>query len=432
MLEIINKVVWFIAILFLLGGAIFYSINLKFPQLKAFSIFKKFINSNTKGMSAFEGLSVSLAARVGVGSLSGIALAIYFGGPGTIFWIWVIGLITAINIFCETYLGVKYNEKNIYKDEYQGGPAFYIDKSLKNKKLSKIYAIFVIIAYIGGFVTIQSNTIAISVSNVLNFDILVVAIILVIISAFSIIKGIKTISKITSKLIPFLGLAYIILSLFIIIVNFKSIPIIFYQIFTGAWSFKSMGLGFFSVFVIGMQRAIFCTEAGLGTGSIATSSSKPDNKVDFSLGQILGIYFTVFIVCTSTALIILTSDYISSGVIVSNGIELTQYALEYHLGSFGKIVLMILVIFLAYSTIIAGYYYGESNLKYLTKNSKTWHIIILKIITLILLLVGSIINSGYLWDIVDLFIAVLSIINMYALIKNRKEIISDYKNSIRK
>lgn len=430
MLELIKKILWLVAIVFLFGGSIYYSFILNFPQFNIFSIFKKFVNSNSKGTSAFESLSISLAARIGVGSLSGIALAIYLGGPGTIFWIWLIGIITSINVFCETYLGVKYNKKD--GNQYQGGPAFYISKSLNNKKLGILYAVLVIITYIGGFITIQSNTIAISVSSVLKIDVLLVAAILVIICAFSIINGLKSITKITTKLISMMGIGYIVLSIIIILFNLEKIPSIIYNIFNGAWNLKALGLGFFSVFIIGMQRGIFCTEAGLGTGAIATSSACPENKVDFSLGQILGIYFTVFIVCTSTALIILTSDYSISGISVINGIELTQYALEYHLGQVGKIILMVLVIFLAYSTIIAGYYYGESNLKFLVRHYKKWHISILKIITLILLLLGSIINSGYLWNVVDIFIAILAIINMYAVIKKRREIVFDYKRNIRK
>lgn len=430
MLEIIKKILWVIAILLLLGGAIYYSFSLKFPQLKLFSIFKKFLNSNSKGISAFESLSVSLAARIGVGSLSGIALAIFAGGPGTVFWIWIIGLITSINVFCETYLGVKYNQKG--NNNYEGGPAFYISKSLKNERLAKLYAFFVIIAYIGGFITIQSNTIAISVSNFFNIDLIIVAVILVIVSGLSIIKGLKGITTITTLLVPVMGICYIGLSIVIVFLNIEKLPAIISSIFNGAWNLKSLGIGFFSVFVIGMQRGIFCTEAGLGTGAIASSSAAPDNKIDFSLGQILGIYFTVFIVCTSTALIILASDYSTTNIIVSNGIELTQYALEYHLGEFGKLTLMALVLFLAYSTIIAGYYYGESNLKFLIGNYNKGHIFLLKIITLILLLLGSIINSGYLWEVVDIFIASLAIINMYAMIKSRNEIVSDYNRNKRK
>lgn len=430
MLEFIKEVLWYIAIIFLLGSALYYSFILRFPQINFFTILKKFFSSNSKGMSAFQTLSISLAARIGVGSLAGVALAIYIGGPGTIFWMWVIGIITAINVFCETYLGLKYNEKD--ENKYIGGPAYYIDKGIRKKKLAKLYAIFVIVAYIFGFLSIQANTIAISVNRIFDVNIILIGVMVTLVSGLSIIKGLQSISNITSKLVPIMGGGYILLSLFVIVNNIENIPHVIKSIFYGAWNIKSLGIGAISVFIIGMQRGIFCTESGLGTGAIATSSARPDNKVEFSLGQILGIYFTVFIVCTATAIIILTTDYTSSGVIVKNGIELTQYALKYHLNGYGEIVLLIMVLCLTYSTIVAGYYYGESNLKYLIRNCTKTHVFRLKVLTLIILFASSIVSANLLWEITDIFIAILAIINMYAIIKMRKEIICAYKEYIRK
>ena len=182
-----------------------------------------------------------------------------------------------------------------------------------------------------------------------------------------------------------------------------------------------------STFIIGMQRGIFSTEAGIGTGSIASSCSHSNNKIGLGLIQILGIYFTIFIVCTSTALLILTSNYTNLSFTNMNGIELTQYALNFHLGNLGSIILILSVISLAYSTIIAGYYYGENSLKYLLKNVSSLQISILKIVTIVLLLIGSITSPTILWNMVDILVAILAIINMYALLKMRREIIIDYK-----
>jgi len=208
--------------------------------------------------------------------------------------------------------------------------------------------------------------------------------------------------------------------------NLEKIPDVLLDIIISAFNTKAISGGIISTFIIGIQRGVFSTEAGLGTGAIASSCSHSSNKVGLGLIQILGIYFTVFIVCTSTALIILTSDYNSLNFQNMNGIELTQHALNYHLGKTGIIVLMLSVISLAYSTIVAGYYYGESSLKYLLKKVTKTHINTLKIITVLLLIIGSIISPTLLWNIVDILVAVLSIINMYALIKLRKEIIHDY------
>ena len=427
MIKIITDILWSIAIIYLLGGGIYFSIKLGFPQLKIKTIFKGFKNDNNSRISPFKSLTMSLAARVGVGSLAGIALAIYIGGPGCIFWIWIVAIITSINTFCESYLGAKYQEKD--GKAYKGGPSYYIEKGLKNKKLASIYSILIILAYIFGFMTIQANTITTSIYNYYNIKPVIIGIVLAVISILSIMKGLDRIVGITSKLVPIMGIGYILLSFIIIIMNLEKIPTILLEIITSAFSSKALSGGIISTFIIGIQRGIFSTEAGLGTGALASSCSHTKNKINLGLIQIIGIYFTVFIVCTSTALIILTSNYSLLNFENMNGIELTQYALNYHLGKTGSIVLLLSIISLAYSTIVAGYYYGEISLKYLIKNVTSTQINYLKFVTIILLILGSIINATLLWSIVDILVAILAIINMYAVIKLRKEIIKDYKNN---
>lgn len=427
MFQIINDILWSTAIIFLLGGGVYFSIKLGFPQFKLSSLFKGFKKDSKSSVSPFRSLTMSLAARIGVGSLAGISLAIYTGGPGTIFWIWVAGIITAVNAFCESYLGAKYQEKD--GEAYKGGPAFYIEKGLNNKKLASVYAVLIIIAYIVGFMTIQANTITTSLHDYYGFSSLIIGIILAIISGISIMRGLNEIANITSKLVPIMGIGYILLSAVIIIMNINQIPKVLLEIITEAFHLKAIGGGILATFVIGIQRGVFSTEAGLGTGAIASSTSHTDNKINLGLIQILGIYFTVFVVCTSTAIIILTSDYTLLNFKNMNGIELTQYALNYHLGKAGILVLILSVVSLAYSTIVAGYYYGESSLKYLIKNVTRNQINVLKIVTVVLLIIGSVMSAGLLWSIVDILVAILSIINMYTLLRLRKEIIIDYKKN---
>lgn len=425
MLKIVTDILWSIAIVFLLGGGLYFSIKLGFPQLKLRSLFSGFKTDDKTNVSPFKSLTMSLAARVGVGSLAGIALAIYIGGPGTIFWIWVTAIITSINAFCESYMGAKYQVKD--DSSYQGGPSFYIEKGLHSKKLAVIYSILIIIAYIVGFMTIQANTIATSLHEYYNFEPIIIGIILAVISFISIMKGLNSIVNITSKLVPLMGLGYILLSIIVIILNIQKLPATIMTIITSSFNLKSVTSGVISTFIIGIQRGVFSTEAGLGTGSIASSCSHSKNKIGLGLIQILGIYFTVFIVCTFTALIILTSDYTKLTFENMNGIELTQYALNYHLGKVGILVLIISLISLAYSTIIAGYYYGESSLKYLRKNVTPFQINLLKTGTVLLLVIGSITSPTLLWNIVDILVAILAIINMYSLLRLRREIIIDYK-----
>ena len=420
------RILTVVSIILLLGGGLYFSIKLSFPQFKWKRLFKGFKEVENDSISPFKSLMMSLAARIGVGSIAGIALAIYIGGPGTIFWIWITGIITSVNTYCESYLGAKYQTKD--KNGFRGGPYYYIEYGLNKKKLARIYALLIIIAYIVGFMTIQANTISVSISNYYHLNIKIIAIILIIVSYLSISRGLKTIINITSKIVPIIGISYIILSLIIIINNIKLIPCILINIITSAFNFKSIASSFIPTFIIGIIRGVFSTEAGLGTGSIATSTTYTRNKVNLGLIQILGIYFTVFIICTSTALIILTSNYEHLIINNINGIELTQYALNYHLGKYGSIVLLLSIIFLAYSTIIAGYYYGESSVNYLCKSKIA--VCLLKLLTIILLYLGSIINSRVLWNIVDVLVEILAIVNMYSILKMRRQIIFDYKRSM--
>ena len=420
MFDILNSMLWSIAILFLIGGGIYFTFYLKGVQFNFRQMVLSFKHEKKEKISPFKSLTMALAARIGVGSLAGIALALYVGGPGSIFWIWVSSIITSVNSFSESVLGVVYRERD--DDVYKGGPAFYIDKGLGNKKLAKFYALLIMSSYIVGFMTIQANTITASISSYIDVSPLVIGIILAGVSAYSILGGVKGIVNLTSMLVPVMGGIYLLVSCYIIIENITIMPNILFQILNGAFNFKSFGAGVLSSFVIGIQRGVFSTEAGLGSGAIASSTTDDDSSVKIGLVQVLGIYFVSFVICTSTAFIIMTSDYLKVGFDNINGIEITQYALSYHLGNLGVIILVISIILFAFSTIVAGYYYGESNLKYLNKNTSKNHILLLKIVTVVLLVVGSVIKASIIWSIVDILVALMAIVNMYAVILLRREV----------
>lgn len=424
MLDIINKIIWSVAtvIIFLLG--IYYSISLKFPQLKI-KLFKNcFKKRKNCTITPFKILNMTLAGRIGVGSLAGIAIAIYYGGPGTIFWIWISSILTASLSFVESFLGVLYKEKD--GKNYKGGPSFYIDKGLHKKKLAKIYAILIIASYFIGFLTIQANTISVSFNNMTGISKELIGILLAIITFIVIWKGLNSIANASSKIVPFMGVLYFILGIYILLKNYTKLPSIIYTIFKSAFCLKDMGIGFLTSFLIGIQRGIFSNEAGLGTGAIASGTCEDDNKIGQGMLQVVGVYFTSFIICTITAFIILTSDYYILNLENINGIEIIQYAFEYHLGSLGNIILFIIVFLFAFSTIITVYYYGESNLKYLSKKigKKTT---ILKIVMVLLIIYGSLAKADILWNIVDIFVALLAIINLYSIYQLKDIVKNNYK-----
>lgn len=415
MLKIIDSILWSIATILMVYSGIYFTYKLKFVQFNFKEMFKNIIKKEDNSISPFESLMMVLGGRIGVGSIAGIALAIYLGGIGSIFWMWIIGFISAANSFSETTLGVKYQEKD--KNLYKGGPSYYIKNGLNNKKLGKFYALIIVISQVFGFLSIQANTI----TNSININPIISGLVITLVSFIIINKSTKQLFKISSKLVPIMTLIYIIASIFIIICNIDQIPNLLKSIISEAFNFKSLGFGVLSSFIVGIQRGIFSNEAGLGTGAIAASTVKTAFPVSQGYVQILGIYITTFLICTATALVILTSNINFLGNNL-NGIEITQNAFIYHLGNVGNVIVIISIVLFAFSTILAGFYDAESNLKYLT--DKTSY---LKLIICFVLFISSIIPAKTIWEIVNILTALLAITNIYALIKLKKDIIFELR-----
>ncbi len=423
MIILTNKLLWAVASALIIISGIYFSLKFKFIQLNIKKIltstFKR--DKNSKGLSPLSTLMLTLAGKIGVGSIAGVALAIYIGGPGTIFWMWVMALISASNTFAETYIGIIYKEKdeaNIYK----GGPSYYIKNGLNKKNLAIFCAILIIICYLVGFIPIQANTITKSINEIISINPIIIGIILCSISALIIFGGIEKISNASNKIVPTMTLLYLLVAGIIVIKNITMIPNILLTILKDAFNFKPFFTGFMSTLIIGIQRGIFANESGLGTGSIASSTTSDNNPLKTGYVQMLGIYITTLLICTSTALIIMTSNYSLINFTDINGIEITQYAFTYHLGNIGNIIIFISILFFAFSTILTGYYYIESNLKFFKSKISHKQLNIVKIITIIFLFIGCIISSEQLWDIVDCLVAMLAIINIYALVKLRHKI----------
>lgn len=414
MLVIIKDVIFSICIISMVYGGVIFTKKFKFIQFNLKKMFTSLKNDPNK-VSPFNSLMMSLAAKIGVGSLAGIALAIYIGGPGVVLWIWLVSILTSPNTFVESILGKRYQQKS--GNIYTGGPSYYIKKGLLNKKLGILYSILLIFTFIIGFNTIQSNTISKIIAETYSISFVTTGLILSIITFFVIIKNSKKIIDFVSKLVPVMASIYIIISLYILIKNYSSILPLLKLILNSALNFKSFGTSIFYTILIGMQKGIFTTEAGLGTAAIAAAmtDSKDESKVGYI--QMFGVNFTTFIICTSTAFIILLSNYNNFIYDAPNGIEITKYAFNFHLGNFGDIFLIIVICLFAFSTVVSGYYYGESSLKFFYPQISENKIFFFKIFTVLLIFFGSMLNPTILWNLADIFIALLGIINMYSIIK---------------
>lgn len=407
----IGDTVEIFGIIVLLVSGFYFSFKLKFKHLNMIKALKV-ITRKENGISSFKSLCISLASRIGVGSLSGVVLSIYLGGIGSIFWMWLITLVCSSNTMIESMLSIKYRKDN-NDDTFEGGPFYYIES--KSKKLSLVYAVIFLLSYTIGFTMIQSNTISIVITEFVPIPSIIIGIILVILTSLIVFKGIKEIASIISKLIPLIALLYISTCLIVIFKNINLIGNLVILIIKEAFNMKSFVVGF----VVGCTKSIFSTEAGLGTGAIACASTSNANAKEQGLVQVFGIFFDTFVVSTLTAFVVLLSPKLSVNLTNFNGIEVTRYAFIYHLGKYGGLILTISIILFAFSTIISSYYYGEVALKYITKSENT---IILKITTILILLISTIISPMFIWETIDTSIVILAIFNTIFLILLRKDV----------
>lgn len=421
-----SRILWSLGTILILVSGIYFSIKLRGVQFRYKDIKNSFSNSGS-GISPFKSLTMALGARIGVGSLAGVSLAIYLGGYGSIFWMWVVAIISSSNAFCEVVLGMIYQVRDKNK-ECIGGPSYYIKKGLGNNFFAYLYALIIIFSYIIGFLTIQSNTISIAIRDIFEMDVFFIGLCISILSFIAILGGVKKISNITSFLVPIMGIFYLGIGLFIILINFNESIDILIQIVKDAFNFKSGIYGVLTSLVIGVQRGIFSNEAGLGTGAIAASVVEDSSSVKQGFCQVSGIYITTLLVGTITALVVILAGVDVSGLSDVNGIEITTMAFNHHIGDFGNYVVMITIVLFAFSTIVTGYYYGESSLKFVFNNIKDIYLLLFKIVACILLLVGSVMSSSFLWSIVDVFVVIMAIINIPVLFLLRNDIINEYNN----
>ena len=410
----------FLLILILLIFGIYFSFKINFVHFNPVKTMKSILKKENKaGVSSFKALCLSLANRVGVGSLSGVSLSLYLGGIGSVFWMWISTIICSSTTMLETVVSLKYRKK-INDYEYEGGPFYYISLGLKKYKMAILYAVLFLISYAGGFLTIQSNTISRVVTQIVPIKEFLVGIIIVLLTSFVIFKNKKELIDIVSKIIPFITLVYIISCLVIIIPNYCFIDDIIKLIIKEAFNPKSFVTGF----TIGITKSIFSTEAGIGTGTIASSSATNSTPFEQGLVQVFGVFFDTFVISTLTVFVVMLSPSLNLNLVNVNGIEITNYAFIYNLGSIGGLIITISIILFAYSTIIGGYYYGEVAFKYIFKNKYTLYF---KVVVLLLLFVSTIISSDIIWNIIDKFIIVLGIINVYTVYKLEKDALSMIK-----
>ncbi len=422
-------------VLILLSG-ILLSVRSKFFQIRKFGLtIKHTVGGTVKQMKAqdkktkdpnaispFEAFSTAVSGTVGTGNIVGVTTAILSGGPGAVFWMWISAFFGMFTKFSEITLGLFFRKKD-NKGEFLGGPMYYIENGTKQKWLAILFAIFTMLAAIG-MGSVQADTIQSTWNTAFSIPTWVTALIIVAVAALVIIGGIKRIGKVTSLLVPVMIVLFLILALILIIANASFIPAAFASIFSSAFSTKSMlggfaGYGIASAMRYGFARGIFSNEAGMGSASIAHATADTKEPVEQGLWGVFEVFIDTFIVCTLTALLVLTS-----GVTGTKGAEVAMGAFNKTLGLFGTICYSIILPLFAFSTILAWAVYGAKAMQYLFKNHQkgaklTFNIIYLLMIIglgLLTFFAGANLGSDFVWLISDMTNALMAIPNLIALV----------------
>lgn len=449
LVDLVNGIIWSPALVYLcLGAGLFYSIMTRFVQVRLFGEMITLLftgKSSAQGISSFQALAVSLAGRVGMGNIAGVAAAIGFGGPGAVFWMWVVAFLGASTAYVEATLAQIYKEKDVITGEYRGGPAYYFERALGQRWYGILFAVASILAC-GMFLPgVQANGVISAFAQVMgegtpmnimglevgSMRLVGLAIILVILGTI-IFGGIKRIATFTEYAVPFMALGYIGLALVIMFTNYQMIPEVFGLIISDAFTAQA---GFGAAIGWGVKRGIYSNEAGQGTGPHAAAAAEVEHPSQQGLVQAFSVYVDTLLVCSATAFMIITmGTYNVQGTLpdgqyivqnVAAGVEInspafTQMAMETMYGQFGNVFIAVAVFFFAFTTILAYYYIAEVNVAYLTRfisrGANRTGLFLVKILIMVMVAYGGLNSAGYIWDIGDIGVGLMAWLNIVGIL----------------
>ena len=437
-LNSISSFIWGpITLFFLLGVGVYLMIGLQAYPIKNLKhgfkvLFKKSDDKDDGDISSFESLMTALSATVGTGNIAGVATAIFLGGPGAIFWMWITALFGMATKYAEAFLAIYFREKNT-SGNYVGGPMYYIKNGLSKKYhfLAYLFAFFGMIAAFGIGNGVQANSVAQVLSSEFNISQITIGITIAVLVTLVILGGIKSIGKTTAQLVPIMSALYILGGLYIIFINISIVPDIFLLIVNSAFTTTAATGGFAGATIwmairFGVSRGVFSNEAGLGSSPIAHAAAKTNNPVKQGSISMLEPLIDTLIVCTITAFVILISDSWLSGI---NGASLTSLAFNEGLPGFGKYIVMVGLVLFAFSTIIGWSYYGEKCAEFIFGESVT---AIYRILWIIIIPVGATIELNLIWLIADIMNGLMALPNLIALILLSPIVFSKTKNLLNK
>lgn len=414
----INDVLWsYILIIMLLGCAFWFTIRSRFVQFRMMGEMIRLLgdspkkaDGHEKHISSFQAFAVSLASRVGTGNLAGVATAITVGGPGAVFWMWLIALLGSSSAFVESTLAQLYKRKG--KDSFVGGPAYYMEKGLKARWMGILFAILISITFGFAFNSVQSNTICAAWEKAFGIDPVWMGIVLTAVTLLIIFGGIHRIARVSGVIVPVMALGYIVLALGVVLFNLGKLPDVIRLIVSNAFGWEqALGGGIGATLMQGIKRGLFSNEAGMGSAPNVAATAHVTHPVKQGLIQALGVFTDTLIICTCTAFIILFSGVSTQTSL--NGIQLTQEALTAEVGSAGGIFIALAILLFAFSSIIGNYYYGEANILFITRRKPV--LVAYRLLVSAMVLCGALMSLDLAWSLADIMMGLMTICNLIAI-----------------
>lgn len=430
----LNDIIWtyvLIAVLIILG--LYFSFRSKFVQFRylgeMFRILgdKSMVSADGKrGISSFQAFCISAASRVGTGNIAGVATAIAAGGPGAVFWMWLIAFLGAASSFVESTLAQIYKVKD--KDGYRGGPAYYMQKGLNKRWMGIIFAIIITFCFGLVFNSVQSNTISLAFNEAFGTSRLTMGIILAILTAIVIFGGVKRIANVSQVIVPIMAVIYLAVAIIVVLMNITQIPDLIVMIVKGAFGFDEvLGGTIGAAIMMGVKRGLFSNEAGMGSAPNAAATAAVSHPVKQGLIQTLGVFVDTILICSATAFIILLyGDFSTSDL---TGIQLTQAAMSDHIGSWAPIFIAVAIFLFAFSSVIGNYYYGETNIEFIKDSRVALFVYRLAVVGMVIF--GAIVDLAIVWNLADLFMGIMALINLAAIVMLGKiafAALKDYKS----
>ncbi len=433
-----NGILWtYVLVAMLIACAIWFTIRCKFVQLSMLRDLNVMFRNCThdeqeegiERISSFQAFAISIASRVGTGNLAGVAVAIALGGPGAVFWMWLIAFLGASSAFVESTLAQLYKIKG--ESSYIGGPAYYMSIGLKKPWMGALFSVLLIITFGFAFNSLQSNTICQAFEEAFAIPPSYMGTVLTMLTIVIIFGGIQSIARVSSVIVPFMALGYIALAIVVIIMNITEIPAVLSLIISHAFGWEqglAGGLG--AAIQQGIRRGLYSNEAGMGSAPNVAATADVSHPVKQGKVQAISVFSDTLIICSCTAFIILVGG-IPAGSDAS-GIKLTQAALCGQIGPWGNIAVAIAIFFFAFSSVLGNYYYGEANVLYLTK--KSWVLTSYRVIVAGMVLFGSVASLQTVWNLADLFMGLMTICNLIAIVllgKYAFRLLEDYRSQKR-